>query len=700
MDLQEFRNLVDATPARIGDQAQDLPALYAYVGLTGANHYARSEIEQALNARARAAFTSGIPFVDKLCRRLLTDLIREHVVLSVPLDPYFEILTHLQSATRPHPEGSGKTVEGDWQAAIEAMQDHIVISGWRTRDHERLYKREYAVAHAARLLDESGFKIRLAPGWIGLTEEGDAKLVKELERRIAQIGGLNVLRRLFGAIEPLWDPIQERHHLVPRPSMMGDTVPTPPWGYLLQLAAKHIEGRRPLKDTDANWDQLLRLATTYCAVIDVQPHTPTAFRTFEASGLIDFLRDLALYDTLFRVQQLRPSDVGRIARGMLDFVDMTASTRSGWTLSQALDVIGYLMNPARGERGPVLIEEKTVCKALPHVPAPVVSTLLAEVLSHGSAGANAKFSRPTDMPTAEDKTLGLDFGMRPLLRFGTRRFVLVDRAVAGPACLEALLTPLRLEQKGLDGGVGGSLERFLEAQLLAHGVPIRSGDYNRNKEHSECDLVVETASTLIFFELKKKALTRRARAGSDVELLLDLGASLLAAHAQAGWHEIRIQADGHLDLTRAKQTKRLELKDREVEKVAVAMLDYGSFQDRIVLKHFLETSIGACFDPVEPRYGKKFDEMNGSLEELRDQLTSRQLNGAPLDQPFFNCWFLSLPQLLIILDGVTSPEELRSSLFTARHITTGSSDFYFEHSYASKIKAPRAAMGGSMKTSG
>lgn len=694
MDLQDFRNLVDETPARIGDPDQDLNALYAYVGLTGTSHYARSEVGHALNARARSAFVSGLPAVDRLCRQLRTDLIREHVLRGVPLEPYFEVLTHLQSATRPHPEASRKTIEGDWPAAIGAIQDHIVISGWRTTDPEQLYTREYAVAHAARMLEESGYEIRLTPGWIGLTEEGESKLVQELEHRIAQIGGLNVLRRMFRAIEPFWDRIQGRHHLVPRPSMMGDAKPIPPWGYLLQLAAKHINGRKPLKDTDAGWEQLVKLVTAYGAVIDVQPYTPVAFGTFEAGDLIDFLRDLALYDTLFRVPQLRPSDVDRIARGMLDFVDLTTPIGAGWSVSQALDVIGYLMDPARGERGPVLIEEKAVRKALPHIAAPIITTLLTDVLAHGAAGANAKFSHPADSPTAQDKTLGLDFNMRPLLRLGPQRFVLVDRAVAGPACLEALLTPLRLERKGLDGDVGLSMERFLEAQLLAHGVTTKSGDYDHDKKHGECDLVVETASTLIFLELKKKALTRRARAGSDVELMLDLAASLLAAQAQAGWHELRIQAAGHLDLTLAEQTERLELHDRQIEKIAVAMLDYGSFQDRIILKHFLETSIRARFDPVDLRHGKKFEEMNGSLEEIRNQLAARQTGAAALQQPFFNCWFLSLPQLLIVLDGVAGPEEFRASLFQARHITTGSSDFYFEHSYAGSLRAHTAAIRG------
>jgi Holliday junction resolvase-like predicted endonuclease len=108
---------------------------------------------------------------------------------------------------------------------------------------------------------------------------------------------------------------------------------------------------------------------------------------------------------------------------------------------------------------------------------------------------------------------------------------------------------LRPETKGLDDKVGLAVERFLEAEFASHGVPIGRGDYNAEGEHGECDLVIEASETVIFSEVKKKALTRQAKAGSDVYLLLDLAGSLLAAQVQAGWHEVRLRRHGHLDLS-------------------------------------------------------------------------------------------------------------------------------------------------------
>ena len=95
-----------------------------------------------------------------------------------------------------------------------------------------------------------------------------------------------------------------------------------------------------------------------------------------------------------------------------------------------------------------------------------------------------------------------------------------------------------------------AVERFLEAEFTSHGVPVSAGDYDAGSEQGQCDLVIEAPETVIFAEVKKKTLTRRAKAGSDAHLLLDFAGSLLAAQAQAGWHEVRLRRHHYLNLER------------------------------------------------------------------------------------------------------------------------------------------------------
>lgn len=122
--------------------------------------------------------------------------------------------------------------------------------------------------------------------------------------------------------------------------------------------------------------------------------------------------------------------------------------------------------------------------------------------------------------------------------------------------------------------------------------------------------------------MKKKVLTRRARAGSDAQVILDLAGSLLAAQAQAGWHEVRLRRHGRLNLERNGATTRLELNGREVERLAVSLHDFGSFQDRVLLKQFMEASMNATFTPAEASLGTKFDEINEALAEIREQVAA------------------------------------------------------------------------------
>jgi len=694
MDIQTFRQIVDRAPPGIAACEGDLQRLYDYVGLGYDSAYTRGAVSDTLYAQIRSCFTSSHTAVWRACKSLRKDLIREYVLCGALLDPYFEVLDHLQDAIRTASGDPRVPVDGDWDRAIRSAFDHAQINSWNVLNQEKIHARDFMVAQAARALRDAGFAIRLEPGWLSLEEAAETALIAAIEGLIATMGGINVARRIFEAISPDYDADQQRYHVVRRTSMTGEGLPQMPWGYLIQLAVKHIRGRKPYVNTDTQWHTLCGLSQAYAAVIDVQPYVPPFFGTMDATALMPYLQEMAVYDALFRIPQMRPTDVVKVAGGMLNWLDMSAPTGAGWSIDQVLEIIGYLLNPARDVRGPIFIEEADIWRACPGIPRQIVTQILDEVLSHPSAGANRNFSRPTDAPIPENpdlKDVGHDFFLRPLLHQSDRRFILLDRSVCAPACLEALLTSLRPQTKGLDDKVGSAVEHFLKTEFAAHNVPVGGGNYDAGGEHGECDLVVETPEAVIFAEVKKKPLTRRARAGSDAHLLLDLAGSLLGAQAQAGWHEVRLRRDGRLDLERDGISTCLELNGREIERVAVSLFDFGSFQDRILLKQFFEATMNARFTPVKASLNKKFNEINKALGEIREQVAALHSGEKVVNQPFFNCWFISVPQLLVLLDGVTDGAGFKTSLWSCRHVVTGSSDLYFDLSYMKRLKREAAA---------
>ena len=212
------------------------------------------------------------------------------------------------------------------------------------------------------------------------------------------------------------------------------------------------------------------------------------------------------------------------------------------------------------------------------------------------------------------------------------------------------------------------------------------GDYDIDDEHGECDVVIETGERVVFLELKKKPLTRRARAGWDVDLLLDLTGSLLASQAQAGWHELRLRKYERLELKQVRTSYNLERKGREIERVAISLFDYGGFQDRIFLQHLLETTLDINFSPVDQALNTRFKTINEVLREINTQLIELHVGKEKVEQPFFHCWFLSMPQLLVLIDDVTDAKSFWDNFAQIRHITTGSSDFYYDFSYMKRLK--------------
>ena len=230
MDLKTFREIVDRTPTEIAAIREEPERLYAYAGLDFQGSYQRKTIGDALNDRIRAAFKTGHRSVFSVCHNLRIDLIREHVLFGLPLQPYYDLLGRLRDAARP--TDSGGDIDGDWEGAIKAAHDSVEVSNHPTSNLRAVHAREYNVAESAKALKQAGYSIRLEPEFIAVDEAAQTFLVGEIERLITAIGGINVARRLFKQITRFYDPAMGRYHIVPPISMRGGGDRQIPIGYI------------------------------------------------------------------------------------------------------------------------------------------------------------------------------------------------------------------------------------------------------------------------------------------------------------------------------------------------------------------------------------------------------------------------------------------------------------------------------------
>jgi hypothetical protein len=56
-----------------------------------------------------------------------------------------------------------------------------------------------------------------------------------------------------------------------------------------------------------------------------------------------------------------------------------------------------------------------------------------------------------------------------------------------------------------------------------------------------------------------------------------------------------------------------------------------------------------------------------------------ELNPISEEYLFYNCWFLSVPQILIILDNVNSSDDLKREIWRNRSVSFSCMDFYKEY---------------------
>lgn len=63
----------------------------------------------------------------------------------------------------------------------------------------------------------------------------------------------------------------------------------------------------------------------------------------------------------------------------------------------------------------------------------------------------------------------------------------------------------------------------------------------------ECHLIIETETTILFLEVKKKTLTPEAPSGNIIKATQDVSKSLLHGLAQSGLHELLLRTKGEIN---------------------------------------------------------------------------------------------------------------------------------------------------------
>lgn len=693
MNLITFKALVDSTNPTL-EHTTDLRTICNYAGISHAGTISRDEALSAVQNKIKNAVIAGHQSLGEQCIEWRRRLLLQNFLDNEPVEPYLGVIERVINALRD-PETTSAAIECDWPTAIQACINLRVLQNYEyDRDLASRYAKDWHFAKAIQFLEKRRLLESRKPGEYPLNHDQDVALSKALEDMVQRFGGIQLARSIFKNLLHLFDPIQLRYHYVDRFAPSSATFPRIPFGYLLQLAAKYPHGRKPFQNSLKHLQEIFAVSQAYAGLYEVQPFSQYEAMFQDHLTLVPYLQRVSLRDTMFNLHQMRSSDVTRIIEGVLN--GMIARSLLEETDLQfprkILHVLKGVQLVACNRRGPVVFDLADVVQNCADIAPSEVKHILNEVFTHGPLGANSRFSRPLDMSNAElppEQRMGADFSQRPLLSNGVDSYLMLEHAICAPAFIEAVLSQLRTNTSNLDEKVGHGVEVYVINLLKQHNIEAKFGNYKIDGAEGECDIVIETKTHVIFIETKKKSLTRAARAGQDASLLIDLAQSVLHAQLQAGWHEVRLRRHNEMTLMDKNDNilSVIKLNDRKVERIALSMNDYGGFQDRMLLGHLLTGQLRHSYHSTDPQFATKLTKVNAHIKELSQQNDEiYELDGRPENyRPFFNCWFLSLPHLLILLDGVSNSDEFQNSLWKTRHIFTGSQDFYSDHAYMNKI---------------
>jgi len=692
--LATFKAMVDNAKSNIEPYKDDHIKVCNYLGIDTTKGYARdwvlnklkSNIEQLIVPADGEVVLDSVLFAD-----LNEALVYESVIMDVDNSHYLTILRALSSYK------GIKSLEQEkaWSDALIFIKDYEAFSpGIHTIRHEQLRKhfpQKFDYAKAAMELRNLGCEVILNDLTLEINN-GLEDVAADIERGIQDLSGIFVMRGIFEYLTAngYYFPCFKRHLIVNQISMFPyQSKPMIPFGYLLNLCVKCLKApTHPIKEAkiaQRKMDDIIKKATLLGTIADARYYGTFDLMFESPANISGFVRRLGLFDSSFSFPSYDIGIIVDFMRHLFKWVDQQRFLQKfGFTIEEVIHVAD-IINKESPDNGPKFIYLSKLVKLMPSMGEEKILAIVNR-FCHEPGKINVGYAYLTHY----DK---LDFGFRPLIGMSQTKFLLCDKSWCAQGFYESLASMVReldTFEDECNTKIGPALEGHIHARLSERGITFSHGKYaDGTKPDGEVDVLVESIKDISLLEIKKKVLTRASKTGSDIYLIIDLAASLLDAHLQTGRTELLLRKQGRIDIVDQGSAKRIELKEREVERIALTHWDYGSFQDRGIINNILR---GLVYREVrllredDPGQVEAFKKIQKKSTKWRIQAAELSAIDKGFDNfPFFNCWFLSIPQLLMVLEHCRNNEEFYEVLHSTRHITSSSNNFYYEF-YCGYIK--------------
>ena len=502
-------------------------------------------------------------------------------------------------------------------------------------------------------------------GRIRMEKSTMEELQRELDRLIAQTGGLTVLKALFEIeFKRRYNQRLDRF-LILRPKRSGqDYLVLPqeavPLNYLIQLAQRHI-------------------------VPPVGTYLP---QTANIGGIVRLAQDMMTVLHLTDPENM--SDILALPRDMPEYITDNAQYDSlcipfQYTTDFCEWLVEKLYLPFAQKAGFVSIKRAYLPVLRWCLQQPQLAFFRVEDIQHGTGLGLTQIKEVLDICAQKMENVNQGFhsladqinaSQYPLIQLPDGLYFQLDPHLSGYAFCECIYRQIKSRSRDFDRNLGIPLENIIKSKLRERKIPFTCGSYTDIEGKSrDCDVVLEGADRILFIEIKKRPLPEEFQQGDSLEIFSALADGMVYGEVQALRHREMLRRDGELTLHTDAGDTTIYLRGRSVYTMSVCLPEYAFFTTSTIAQkilHILNGSISAT-DPAQEYKLKKFNRL---AAEFRSILQS---NGArDLRRFFHNCTFRSLHQLWTVLklcdDG--DVDRLIRLLICDTIVSTYNLDFY------------------------
>lgn len=593
---------------------------------------------------------------------------------SIDMEIMFYISTLLESSKKI----IGIKDENSWITIFRIAKKHVTSNQYLYSISESLSLiDEKAKGKAMKALSNRGYKFDVLNSEIVFLEDGYKKILNEIESEIRGIGGINFLDYLFNVLNIKVDFNQKFNQYIfsRKHEIYNEYKGMIPWNYLVKISVKNFQRKyHPLANKKRVYKKAQYIIDTSInlgMVLNLQNPNPYHHFFITPQNVPLFLRNNIILDNVFFLPQFNIDYIEQILLKMIKpiFDDYELSRKLGFSFNSYINVMKYLLK--KSHKNKMTPFNLNSLKDELNIPKKELTYIL-KIISVDKNKVNNNYFYMYD----DDNTYTY-----PIIRTSNSIGYMLLPSIVAYSFFEALSNKIRKYVSNCDQKLGNNLEKMITSNLQEKNINYITGFYGDNEE---CDLIIEGHKTIVFIEIKKKTLTSFSKKGNDTSVFYDLSKSLLASQKQILKHEINLVTNLSLEIrenrspkvTKRGNTVKLDYDNRRILKISLSSHEYGFLNDSQIVTSLLEN---LCHAQVSTKY----EEPNNYFEEFKSELSSFQKKfkeglreNALTEKPFFYSNFISLQQMLFIIQDSNNNEELINKLSYLNSVTNGTASFY------------------------